>query len=338
MKKKLNIILKVLLIVVSLSLLLTYTLKVKADSGFDSSWDSGGSDSWDSGSWDSDYGSGSGGSGSPLVAAIFLTVFYYVFFKIISENIKISKGEKYANNLFKILFYGRIILLIPLYIITESIVIVDMIGVFILAFTIGFRGNKNVITNKNYNRVTNYNKLTSDDILNQIPSLNIEDFYQESFNIYKEIQLAWMDNDIERVRSIISDEMFNTYKMQLETLKAKNQKNMMEDITLVDVYITNIRKQDNKEIIDVIMKVKCKDYLIDINTNKVIRGQKNKVWNYEYKLSYIRSVGFNEVNYCPNCGAPINDGQSSKCDYCGSIITKETDKFVLIDKKMLNQR
>ena len=51
-----------------------------------------------------------------------------------------------------------------------------------------------------------------------------------------------MNNEIESVRSLLSDFLFNTYKTQLLTLSSKKQKNMMEDINYVDAYITNIKK------------------------------------------------------------------------------------------------
>ena len=86
------------------------------------------------------------------------------------------------------------------------------------------------------------------------------------------------------------------------------------------------------------MKVTCRDYLIDNSNGNVLRGDKNKVWNYEYKLSYMRTNISNELNYCPNCGSKLESGSSVKCSYCNAVINKETNKFILIDKKMLNQR
>ena len=171
----------------------------------------------------------------------------------------------------------------------------------------------------------------------QLPNFDKEAFYNEAFKIYKDVQIAWMDNDIERVRNVLSDEMFNTYKMQLETLKIKNQKNIMEDITLKDVYITDIKTVNEKKVIDVIMHVNCRDYIIDITNNKVLRGKKNKVWFYEYCLSYMKDSG-ESIDHCPNCSAKLKDGSSVKCEYCGSIINRKADKFILIDKKMISQR
>lgn len=296
-----KIIVLIITLMVSLTFSFYYSVNVKADSGFDSSWDSGGSDfdsgsSWDSGS---SYDSGSSWSSG-------------------------SSGGNYSSSPSSLFNF-----------------IMAMFGTFI-PFIIFFIVITTILsaTKKNTNNISYYNRrLTKEEIDAKLgETFNIDNFYNETFKIYKDIQIAWMDLDIERVRNILSDEMLNSYKMQLETLKVKNQKNMMEDINLVDVYITNIYQKNNQDVIDVIMKVTCKDYLIDINSNKVLRGDKNKVWNYEYKLSYMRTNISNELNYCPNCGSKLSEGSSVKCTYCNAIINKETDKFILIDKKMISQR
>jgi hypothetical protein len=165
---------------------------------------------------------------------------------------------------------------------------------------------------------------------------DIDAFYKEVFKIYYDTQIAWMNNDIESVRNILSDELYNMYKMQLETLSKAGKKNMMEDIKLVDVYIKNVRFLGNKQLISVALNVTCKDYIIDVSNNRVVRGNKNIINDYYYDLTFMRASG-NTIDKCPNCGAKLNDSHSTICEYCNSTINRETSKFVLIDKKMNRQ-
>ena len=344
-----KIIVLIITLMVSLTFSFYYSVNVKADSGFDSSWDSGGSSdsgsSWDSGSsHSSTYSGGGTGGGSfsyddnkgmALFFELFSSIHWYLFVLRPLAGIFIKDSNK-SKKLGIIFLAIRIIALLLLNKTFPGLFLIDFITLFPLAFIFSFFQIKKDIK---VNSSSSYQSLSNEEILSKLGNnFNVQNFYNETFNIYKEVQIAWMDLDIERVRNILSDEMFNTYKMQLETLKVKNQKNMMEDINLVDVYITNIYQKNNQDVIDVIMKVTCRDYLIDINSNKVLRGEKNKVWNYEYKLSYMRTNISNELNYCPNCGAKLSEGSSIKCSYCNAIINKETDKFILIDKKMLSQR
>ena len=57
-------------------------------------------------------------------------------------------------------------------------------------------------------------------------------YKQELFKIYKNVQRAWMNFDEEELRKYVTDEMFNMYSSQLETLKVKNQQNIMENMIL----------------------------------------------------------------------------------------------------------
>ena len=41
---------------------------------------------------------------------------------------------------------------------------------------------------------------------------------------------------------------------------------------------------------------------------------------------------------CPNCGAPLENVNSSKCPYCDSTIIGENYDWILAKKQVLSQR
>lgn len=260
--------------------------KVDADSGFDSSYDSGGSswggssDSWDSSSsWDSSDSSSGSGKPASLTSLMIVVVLFIVVF-VIENEISKRKTEK-----------------------------------------------KQIIKSKDMDL----------DLISKIdPNLNLYEFKNEAFNIYKDVQEAWMNLDDEKIRTLTTDELYNMYSMQLDTLRVKNEKNIMKEINLVTASLTNLKIENNIETATVIMTVNCYDYIVD-SQNKVVRGNdKNKI-EITYELTYIKSVG-EKVNKCPNCGAEINDDNSTTCEYCRAIITRNTSKWVLSKKQSLNQR
>ena len=260
--------------------------KVDADSGFDSSYDSGGSswggssDSWDSSSsWDSSDSSSGSGKPASLTSLMIVVVLFIVVFVIENEISKL-KTEK-----------------------------------------------KQIIKSKDMDL----------DLISKIdPNLNLYEFKNEAFNIYKDVQEAWMNLDDGKIRTLTTDELYNMYSMQLDTLRVKNEKNIMKEINLVTASLTNLKIENNIETATVIMIVNCYDYIVD-SQNKVVRGNdKNKI-EITYELTYIKSVG-EKVNKCPNCGAEINDDNSTTCEYCRAIITRNTSKWVLSKKQSLNQR
>lgn len=257
----------------------TYKIStVGADSGFDSSWDSGSS-------WDSDYGDSSGGSGD-LAFLIYL------------------------------MFEHPIVLLIVIIIIAISVI----------------SANKK------------QKALIDQALKSKLELLDVDKYPEEkrleikAFNIYKELQYAWMNFDEEKIRNITTDEMYNMYLMQLDTLKVKNQKNIMYDIKYLGSKIINRYQENGQETIVMNMQVSCYDFLIDTKTNKVVRGMANKVNYYNYELTFVQTTENKKLNICPRCGAPVESNNSGVCEYCKSTLVNDNYTLVMSKKKMLSQR
>ena len=62
-------------------------------------------------------------------------------------------------------------------------------------------------------------KISDEEIKKIDAELNTDIIVSKTFNLYKELQNAWMEFDNDKIRTLVSDELFNTYKMQLNTLK-----------------------------------------------------------------------------------------------------------------------
>ena len=86
-----------------------------------------------------------------------------------------------------------------------------------------------------------------------------------------------MNFDEDTIRRLTTDEMYNMYLMQLDTLKVKNQKNLMYDIKYLGSNIKERYEENGQETIVMNMNVSCYDFIIDTKTNKVVRGSASKV-------------------------------------------------------------
>lgn len=285
-------------IVLLITLLTFYTglIYVKADSGWDSSYDSGGWDSdWGSSSWDDDYSWGSGShsyssgnySDDGLAGLMFMIIIVIIIIIIISNRNKPNSNNK----------------------------------------------------NNNYGVSNNYKDMDVDKILSVDPDINVSEFKINSFNIYKNLQEAWMNFDNDKIRELTTDELYNMYVSQLETLKLKKQKNIMSNITSDEIKIVNARYDElNKVVsIDVYLKVRCLDYVINENTKQVVRGTKDRKLIIEYILTFVKSSDNKIEEKCPNCGAPIKMNSSKTCPYCESTLVKVSGKYVMSKKKCVVQ-
>lgn len=278
------------------------TPKVKADSGFDGSYDggsswSGGSDWGGGSSWDSDssYGGSSSGSGEPLGIVGSLFVFGTFFFIIILFIMMTGKSTKKFHH-----------------------------------------------SSANGNYSSNRNKVIPYDIIKitkVLPDFNVEEFRKTTYDIYKNIQVAWMEFDYDSLRNLTTDEMYNMYISQLETLKLKKQQNVMRDFNLYDFEVIGMETDNTSISITVAMMISCYDYIVDQVTYGKLRGRTDAKVVYHYNMTFIRSISdSNNINYCPNCGAPVSDKASKKCAYCDSVIVSDNHAWVLSKKQVVNQK
>ncbi len=122
---------------------------------------------------------------------------------------------------------------------------------------------------------------------------NIKEFYNTVFNIYKKIQIAWMNNKIDDVREYLSESIYENYKSLLEELNENNEQNIMESINFVKAGITNISLLDECEYISVMLNVTCIDYIINTKTNTTVKGSRYKRRRYIYELRFARTKNDN---------------------------------------------
>ncbi len=286
-------------------LILISPIATKADSGWDSDYDSGGWDSgssWDSGSdWGSSgsdwyyYGDSGSSSGSGFVGLFVGIIFLIVIAVIVFSNNK-PKGPKSGSSI---------------------------------------DNNINISNNGN----SNYQDINQSKIDEIDPNINIEEFKKKAFNIYKDIQEAWMNFDTDKIRKLTTDEIYNMYSSQLETLKLKNQKNIMKNIEYVDAKIIDITNVNGVITINVYLRVKVLDYVINVKTNKTVRGRDNARLDIEYNLTFVKSENDDKkIETCPNCGAPVDIVSSATCPYCDSTLVKNASDYVMSKKTCIGQR
>jgi DNA-directed RNA polymerase subunit RPC12/RpoP len=171
------------------------------------------------------------------------------------------------------------------------------------------------------------------------PDFKEDEFLKEGFNIYKDVQVAWMNFDLESVRNLITDEMFNMYQSQLAVMEASNEQNIMKDMIMQDGYIVDAVDQNGVLTIVTQYIIDQYDYVADRTTGKLIRGESKYKMRVEYLMKFRLNIDASQViDHCPNCGAKIEKiNGSGVCEYCGSKIVSENKNWVLTEKQVINQ-
>jgi predicted lipid-binding transport protein (Tim44 family)/DNA-directed RNA polymerase subunit RPC12/RpoP len=201
-----------------------------------------------------------------------------------------------------------------------------------------------LIANKNtkQSRKIVINKNNEDEIENKIkkliPNFNKQEFLKQGFNIYYDIQMAWMDFKLEDIKDKVTDEIYTMYESQLATLEVKGEQNIMKDIQLKQSCLRDVTNQNGTITIKTNYVIEMYDYIADVNTKKLIRGEDKEKICILYEMSFRKALSEDEkVTHCPNCGAKVEMNSTGTCEYCGSKLVSENTKWVLTEKKVIEQ-
>jgi len=107
------------------------------------------------------------------------------------------------------------------------------------------------------------------------------------------IQAAWMHRDLERLRPLLTEEMLQAFKTQLEELRAKRQINTLENIAIRSIELTEVCQEQGQDYITVRYLANLLDYTVDETTGKVVAGSDREPVKFEEYWTWVRPVGPN---------------------------------------------
>ena len=303
---------KILIVFVCLSI---FIISIKADSGWDSSYDSG--SSWDSGSdwgsssWDNDYDND------------------YDYDSSSSSRGSSCNTPECIENTEKILIFFAFLII--------------TLAIFSSVINSVRNTSKRIKRSKMKRKVIRANNIFSpiskEKVDKIIPNFNIEEFNFKAYQIFYDVQIAWMEFDYDKLKELLTDELYNTYVMDLEALKFKNQKNTMKGFELLNCSLTNLKEENGLYIAEVSLNVMFYDYIEDSNTGNILRGTTSRKLNNTYKLTFIKTKEETiNINNCPMCGAPVEGNSTGICEYCKSKLVNDNYDWVMSKKEKISQR
>ena len=212
-------------------------------------------------------------------------------------------------------------------------VVIIAIAYIIVSLTERYSKNKNIKPPVNID-----DHAIVDKIKTYIPDFDKYQFLGEGYNIYCDIQKAWMDFKLEDVRDIITDELYAMYESQLSTLEVKGEQNVMKDFVLKRSFLKDAVVQNDTITITTGYIIEFYDYIAEKETGKVLRGTDKRKMRVTYEMKFRKSLNESKkVDKCPNCGAEIDMNSAGICKYCQTKLVTENTKWVLTEKTTKNQ-
>ena len=168
-------------------------------------------------------------------------------------------------------------------------------------------------------------------------SFDADLFKKWSRNIFIYLQLA-KEEELKQIKSSISDTFYGRRIQMLKDFKRDNLELRREDLFIEEIKILDYSKWMDKAQIKVFIKARLKEYIINKESQEVIKGNNRKSNERGFILTFQKKdaeqqVGF--VTNCPSCGASISDTEFGTCQYCGSLVNPIRYNWTLIKYEVL---
>lgn len=193
------------------------------------------------------------------------------------------------------------------------------------------------------------NTLPKDNTIKIVSAVRLIDsnFMGEAFlswanNVFITLQRAWTARDWSSVITLEKEELFELHRQQLDKYIKSGRINVRDKISISTSYLHKYERNRSYEYLTVYIEAVMADYIINADTGVILSGSPNTLTHNKYLLTFMRKRGFlsseecnkTKAGHCPNCGAVLSLSSSSKCDYCGGIITKEEFSWVLSNMEL----
>jgi predicted lipid-binding transport protein (Tim44 family) len=110
-------------------------------------------------------------------------------------------------------------------------------------------------------------------------------------DLFFKIQAAWGIQDLSPVHSFLTDQMRGLFQQDLDSQKAVNQVNRMENIAVRSVEITEAWQEEGKDFVTVLFYANLLDYTVDKTSGAVVSGSKTEPVKFREFWTFVRPVG-----------------------------------------------
>lgn len=173
-------------------------------------------------------------------------------------------------------------------------------------------------------------------LVNRHPDFSWEDFHNTVEHTFLALQAAWSERDLERVRGLQSDALYQVHRFWMERYKEGGLENRMADVAVLDSTVAKVTRDAWFESITVRIKARMRDWTVEIRSGRTVGGSETEPRVFTEYWTFVRTIeaAHKGVDHapgeCPSCGAPLDQvSQAGVCGYCGSKITGGDFDWVL---------
>ena len=168
---------------------------------------------------------------------------------------------------------------------------------------------------------TKQDKISSN-FLAKNPDFDAINFKSKVKTAFVDIQNAWMNQDLSKVRKWITGGVYQRFNTQFLMMKQLEQVNEISNINIQQVFIDDIQSDGVYDIIHVGIQYSMYDGFESKKYTRLNDGgplQAMDYWSF-IKKSGVKEKDLYHTTNCPKCGGnlPEDGGETAKCPYCST--------------------
>ncbi len=129
-----------------------------------------------------------------------------------------------------------------------------------------------------------------DELLQNDASFSIPNFIATADNTYMMLQTAVMLGNLSRIKSKVSDNLFQKIQSIVDDFNNNGLRQMYDDLAVKKTEILSINKDDTKYYIKVLIKSAAKDYVVDKTNLEYRYGINNQMIEKNNYLTFSRII------------------------------------------------
>ena len=165
------------------------------------------------------------------------------------------------------------------------------------------------------------------------PDASHDAFNRRVEMIYAGLNTAWSANDLEPVRGLVSDGLFDYLRYWVDAYKRQGLRNQLTNMRITRLQLAKVARDKYYDAVTVRIWGTGLDYVVHTGNGQLVRGSKHRERPYSEYWTFIRSAArkgpVRTEPVCSNCGAPLHISQAGTCDHCGAHVTSGEFDWVL---------
>ncbi|MDO8964612.1 MAG: transporter [Coriobacteriia bacterium] len=171
------------------------------------------------------------------------------------------------------------------------------------------------------------------------PAFSEQIFYGRVNEMFIAIQYAWMNRNMEPVRRFLADQQFSVLNNGVQEYVLNGTINMLQNVHITEMHPVAVTKEGDFDSVKMLVTAACIDYTINERTKEIVNPAElgdgktpttfQEYWTFMRKSGAVSKVD-SSIQKCPNCGAPVTDGNYVKCAYCSMQMNDPTLDWVLM--------